>query len=80
MAPRRLSEGLFLVSAWIEEVLQSNDLESDARVAAKRGPRDSYSHDRPLLATGLRLPRPLFSDVKELSPLLEGDERAPLRD
>ena len=73
----RRNQALFLVESWIEEALASDSSESDTRVIAKRPPRDSYTHDRPLLSTGIRrLPprdgRP--SDLNELSPLLEGDE------
>jgi hypothetical protein len=66
---------LHLVNAWIEELLQGDDVAVEQRVLEQRSQRDSYSFDRPLLAVSLSLPvrAPILSDLRELSPLLEGD-------
>lgn len=78
MPMRRRREESFLVNAWIEEALASEDAESDAKLAAKRSNRDSYSYDRPLLTAALDLPvrYPILSDLKELCPLLEAETSA----
>jgi hypothetical protein len=65
-----LFEGLFIVDAWIEEALASQDAESDALVAAKRANRDSYSFENPPIS-GTRAR--ILSDLKELSPMLEAE-------
>lgn len=70
MSTRRRNEGLFVVNAWIEEALDSEDSISDALVAAKRANRDSYSFDEPPLS-GTRAR--VLSDLKELSPVLEAE-------
>jgi hypothetical protein len=70
MSTRRRNEGLFVVNAWIEEALASEDAESDVLVAAKRANRDSYSFENPPISgTRTRMP----SELKELSPMLESE-------
>ena len=77
MSTRRRHEQLFLVDAWIEEALASEDAESDALVAAKRANRDSYSFENPPIS-GTRAR--MLSELKELSPLLEESETPELFD
>jgi hypothetical protein len=66
-----------LVNSWIEEALVSDECDEHAvTVRPPRGPRDSYSYDRPLLSAAFAPhPRhPILSDVKELSRALEAEE------
>jgi len=66
---------LHLVNAWIDELLAAESPAEEEIVLERRGQRDSYSFDRPLISASLHisLRHPILSDLRELSPLLESE-------
>ncbi len=65
---------LHLVNAWIDELLAAESPAEEEIVIERRGQRDSYSFDRPLISASLSMSlRPILSDLRELSPLLESE-------
>lgn len=72
MSLRHRNGQFHLLNSWIEEALVSDEAECDEHAVTRRPPRDSFSQERPLLS--LRARRPILSDVKELSLMLEADE------
>lgn len=76
MSLRHRNGQFHLLNSWIEEALVSDEAECDEHAVTRRPPRDSFSQERPLLSAALtlRTRRPILSDVKELSLMLEADD------
>lgn len=62
MQSRRRNEGS-LISAWLDEDYEQGV--SYVQVKSQRPPRDSYTHDRPLLCVPFELPETLLADLDE---------------
>ena len=75
MSARHHNEALCLVDAWFDGAVESHDgydSINDTGVM-KRPQRDSYTHERPLLAASLELRPSIAADLLEPDAMLEDD-------
>lgn len=75
MSAHRRNEVVLLHAAWMEEAFEDDGEASDTQVLARRAPRDSYTHDRPMLSASLDLPAHYAMDLEDLNPLLDDESR-----